>query len=268
MPILNDLDNIRFGDQPIDTVYARDELLWSRIPPPYDDVIAEDAPIAWWKLDEADAATAIVDTQGLMNLNREGTGTLGVPGIPSGGTAFDANGVGRFVTPAPWNWAGIADACTIECWFKDTPDHVGTQQRIMGNYQSSTIGVAQFDLPATTNRVRFYTATGSGLLSASAPPGSDYLDGEWHHLVGTRELVNGDSMVVKLYVDGDYQAQNTFAGVPTASLTANFRVGGYGASPALPCLGEIDQTAVYDYVLSPSQIALHHRAGAYNPGAG
>jgi hypothetical protein len=245
------------GDVVPDAIYIGDELQYLGSLPTYEEAVAADGPLSWWKLDEDNSATSAVDTMGVRNLTREGAGTLGIAGINASSTAYDASlgGTGRWVTSA-WDWTSIKDANTIECWAAPL---LGTRQRIMGNYQSSSIGTTLLDLNAVGG-VRAYLPYGPGALSATAPNEVVITDGAWHHCVVTRSHQDG-VLTLEVYVDGERVIYATRVVADAANHIANFRVGGYGASGAEPLLGKIDQAAVYDYVLSPNRIKVHYWAG-------
>ncbi|GAB3174355.1 hypothetical protein GCM10027059_46410 [Myceligenerans halotolerans] len=91
-------------------------------------------------------------------------------------------------------------------------------------------------------------------------------DGEWHHAAGT---LGTDGL--RLYLDGELVATDTDA-TSAQSYNGYWRVGGdnlNGWSPSSPTrdfTGDIDEVAVYEHVLTPEQVSLHHLVGLTGEG--
>ncbi|MEI2639941.1 MAG: LamG domain-containing protein [Microthrixaceae bacterium] len=77
--------------------------------------------------------------------------------------------------------------------------------------------------------------------------------GEAHHLVGTY-----DGSHVRIFVDGVLSAVQTKTGLLTGS--GPFWIG-KNSVHGYPFDGAIDEVAVYDSVLSPTQVTAHYQAG-------
>src|SRR5262249_14617284 len=92
-------------------------------------------------------------------------------------------------------------------------------------------------------------------------------DGNWHHLVGVCDEVNGRLL---LYVDGQSNAVNTsVAGGIRATanpyLTIGSRQSGTGPNLDAQFNGVISDVAVYDYALSATQVVTHYLAAGIAP---
>ena len=80
---------------------------------------------------------------------------------------------------------------------------------------------------------------------------------EWAHLVETF-----DGTTVKLYVNGALSTSGTASGF-TANTGAPLLIGSsdYGSGPTEPFPGLIDEVAVYNRVLSATEVQLHYDSG-------
>jgi hypothetical protein len=110
----------------------------------------------------------------------------------------------------------------------------------------------------TNGKVYFYGGqTGNNNISGDITPG------RWTHVVGTSAGMSGtDNMFLYIdgvlvssrqslgdpMVDGDALATHLGSGVKTANVTGDFE-------------GYLDEARIYDYVLSPADIALHYAQG-------
>jgi hypothetical protein len=117
--------------------------------------------------------------------------------------------------------------------------------------------------------LRFFVRNAAGTVSSA---GSSYVpanDGKWHHVVGVCDEAGGH---VYLYMDGALLVSNAIApgsGLLTSSMpltigareSANFTT----VSNDFQFIGKIDEVAVYNRVLSASEVQNHYYASGVGP---
>lgn len=222
----------------------------------YHSLVQADAPYAYYRLDEADAAVAIADSSGNA---RTGTGNAFQSSASSGVTdppvkSSNHNGAtnNRHVDCGFKN-ASLRSAVTIECWVNQA---VRTNARAVGLNDGNTANIGMSLGTQNTSGTLYWEATingtyrsygGTTTISASA----------WHYLV-----VTFDGNLVKLYVDGSLDNTSAAFG-PAVSIVNVAGVGNYDIgrarsdSAANQWNGQTDEVAFYDYALSQAQITAH-----------
>jgi len=224
----------------------------------YGVVISADSPSLYWRLNEAGGTLAqdssLNGNSGLIS----GTETFGQPGVlPSTGTAISfagTDGVIAGVNPVnnPLNFS-------LETWFKTTTNQGG---KLIGFGDAQTGTSSNYDRNVYMNRdgtLAFGVWTGQANLASST---ASYNDGSWHHLVATQSTTNG----LVLYVDG--AAVGTNSQTAAQPYTGYWRIGGdnnWGDGGA-GFNGTLDETAVYNSVLTPTQVLNHYQL-VYPPAA-
>ncbi len=256
--------------------------------PPYPDIVLADGPIAYWRLDEGPnngAGNNGVTAHDIAG-GHDGSYTNAILGLP-GYNAFDPATVANFGTFATsYSYAQEQDLSglgTTNIDFSETSD--GNSEFSVEAWAKGAVGQTlnnrivnkghffdeQFALdlgttsPSTAYRFTLRDASGTAhdARSTIVP------DGNWHHLVGVCDEVNG---LVEIYIDGVLNATNNF--------NPNFLPGsGLFVDPQLVTIGNADTTstgtgvytaqfigsiadvALYNYPLSSSQVAAHYKSG-------
>jgi hypothetical protein len=220
--------------------------------------------------DPATYAAMILAESGLVNYYRFedalGSGTLadsvgGNTGTVTGAVTFQTDSrigkcaefSGGYISiPRP-----VQDDFSIEIWMKPNgcPD--------AGVAWWEGWGVVNGEVSGYTNDYGIAIVR-SGLVTAGVHDdlslrGGFVADGKWHHVVFTRQRSTG---IVRLYVDAE-EVSNKVGN--TNSLTKPATLG-IGARPsgAGPFYGLLDELAIYNVVLTPSQILNHFNAGGRN----
>jgi hypothetical protein len=148
----------------------------------------------------------------------------------------------------------VAGNFSLELWVNTTADSLTGIQAYQGNglIWSDVAGTNNdFILAVLNNRAAFFTGNpdttiiGSTLLN----------DGQWHHVVVTREQGVGKS----LYVDGVLEAMGSTNNSPLGA-NRNINIGGNTIDHRY-YKGLIDEVALYSYALSSSQVLAHYTAG-------
>lgn len=228
----------------------------------YFGTILADSPAGYWRLGEASGITA-ADASGNAH---DGTYAPNSGGAWTGGTlgqtgALDAdsdtsalfNGSTGIVDCGTSAALGLVTALSVECWIKTT-NADGTANPIITKWLTSGSNYS-FYLGRVGNLVSLYV----GDLTHVDMSESLVNDGDWHHLVATVE--SSPSKVLRLYVDGIQQGTATWDS--TGGTGAKLEIGGNEDVSGEWFDGTIDEPAVYDYTLTPAQIAAHHIAGRF-----
>lgn len=209
------------------------------IPGNYSKTILADTPSGYWRME--DASGNLARSAGTADLLTSGSAqTYGVAGHSGQGITF--NGSGRFGTGAGADFAFSSGS--IEAWFKTT-DVIGGA----GGYAGIITKQQAYGMFNRTGTFVSFDWSGGGELSS----GISVADGLWHH--GVLTWVAGGSRV--MYLDGVQVA--TQGGFNIANQTVDFQVGDGNAAQFF--IGTIDEPAVYNYVLTPTQVTQHYNAG-------
>lgn len=229
---------------------------WQAIPPSlYTATILEDAPAAYWNLDEAAGATVLTDSSG--------NGHNGVPSFPTLGAS------GRVVTAAQFaaNEADYASFTqnvgnfgtgdfTVEVWVQtqSASGQVLLAKRNSGGHGSFWLlgmnnGVPYGELDQDGNATNYNVAAGTQAIN----------DGQWHHVALVRQ-----GNTTSLWVDGILSGSGASPGTTDISNSANVTAGNFyydgfgGSQPANAFLnGALDEVAIYDHALTALQIQTH-----------
>jgi hypothetical protein len=239
----------------------------------YARVVVADKPVAYWRLDEPDASTTATDAVGSFHgayLANAGTFTYGAPnGIPNETNA--AVGItGGAVVSVPYalelnpygNWSA-------EIWLK--PSSLGTDG---GDYR--VVFSSQWNLFPNPYHGWYVYQQPNHTFALAPQPGNFFIQarpndpangdllvaGKWYHLV-----ITDDGVAFRVYVNGEQRGSLSTA-------TAGFIPNGVNGDPSIqagatvlgrrtdsafnPFLGTIDETAFYNYALSPTQVQLHY----------
>jgi len=229
----------------------------------YSSIVLADRPLGFWKLDEAAGISAASDSSGNGYHGTYNAGvTRGVSGpllLESTTTSafFDGTGTGTVTLPNSLV-IPVNSPITVEFWtYVTTADAAGGHSSFtLGNLTSPNF--CKGHVPWSTGQIYwdYGLNTGVGRIWGSYP--SSGLD-HWTHVV----LVSAGALgsLRSIYLNGVILYAENASGGPAVSLTGGF-IGGepIGGSYAK---GKISQFAVYNYVLSATQIAAHYRAAGY-----
>ncbi|MCB0164434.1 MAG: putative Ig domain-containing protein [Anaerolineae bacterium] len=212
---------------------------------------------AHWKLDEVGSPTNFIDSYGGNN----GTCTPGScptpgAGIVNGGLVFNGNHMVDVPNSASFNWAN-SDSFSLEAWIKPAQACTGTEV-ILGKYASSGATWWLGCEDGSNTAGLFLRDSTSNTLTLEGT--KDLNDGQWHHLVATRNAATNEH---HLYVDGVSEASSTYSFTGTFSNSSPLNLGYYITnSPDFPFIGTLDEVAIYKRVLSSGEITSHYNAGS------
>ena len=213
--------------------------------------VLADAPSGYWPLDETSGSTLSSLTGGPANDGRLSTDAT----LTGSGIAFTATNQQGALVPRL-----VQDDFTLECWFRTGSGNGGgswynDMPLIQGDFPG---GANDFGLALSPDgRVVFGGRDGPDVVRSAA--GTN--DGQWHHVVLTRNATNGTAL---LYVDGVLAGTGTGTG-PTGSLDAAdvLGLGMNWIDDAQTLAGVLDEVAVYPRILTPAQVAYHYARGSH-----
>ena len=210
------------------------------------------SPQLYWRLGEASGST--VSDAGPQGINGSLTGTYtrNVPGALDGIT----NSATRFaqgfaataiVLPNPSRYSS-------EVWFRTTTTSGG---KLTGFGSSAVANSSNFgDHVVMRNDGTLLFGTGTSTVSSTQALN----DGRWHHVVATQGPAG-----LRLYVDGALTASST--ATPSQTFSGYWRLGADntgGASGSSFFNGDLDEFAVYQSVLSASDVRARYLLGVAN----
>ncbi|MGB9714852.1 MAG: LamG-like jellyroll fold domain-containing protein, partial [Thermodesulfovibrionales bacterium] len=208
----------------------------------------------YWKLDEG--SQPYTDFYGSSNATCSNCPTA-VTGIVDGAQRFSSSNRVNVADDSTFDWTA-SDSFSIEFWMKTEASSTcsGTQV-IIGRDDVSTPlhwwvgcwdgGKAGFVLRDKNNNI--------AILNYSNPSAKDITDGEWHHIVAIRDSSTNE---VSLYVDGVKEASTTTVYTGDFDSTANINIGWLNTGSYYYFVGNIDEVAVYNRVLTDNEILSHY----------
>jgi hypothetical protein len=251
----------------------------------YGAIIAADNPVAYWRLDET-SGTLAEDAVGTFDgayTPGGGTVTYGVtPGIPnSTDTAVTLAGGATIQV----DWAPELNPDTVwsvETWLNPSSlsANGGDYRVVLSSqynlYPNAYNGWYIYQEPG--NLFAFVPQPGNGFITAGPNDpahGNQLVAGNWYHLVVTDDTtnfnvyINGDLITTYPVASSDFVPNgdgiNADGSVATPSGDdgfpddgANFVIGQRTDAQFNTFLGSVDDTAIYQYALTPHQIALHY----------
>jgi hypothetical protein len=255
----------------------------------YGAIVAADNPVAYWRLDETNGTLAedAVGTFDGAYTPGPGTITYSVPtGIPNS-TDPAVTLAGGATIQVPWAPELNPDtAWSVETWLNPSSLSLnGNDYRIVlsSEYNDQNAGYPYngwylYQQPA--NDFAFVPQPGNGFITAgpnNPANGNQLIAGNWYHLVVTDDTTNWN-----IYINGALITSYPVANIPfipngdginpdgNAALNsvdasddgANFVIGQRDDAQFGTFLGTVDDTAIYQYALSPHQVALHYAGAA------
>jgi len=222
----------------------------------YFQVVAADTPQAYWRLDEPTGSTTAHD---LTGHGHDGTYKGGVTLEAAGAIAHDADtaatfdGTSGYVdVPGAFAFAGMT-AFTLEGWLKpaDVADYHAWIGRNDG--QPPSEGYLGYIDPMGPFYMLERTDTGTKIYAQGIVVPAV---ATWAYVVLTYQPGVGSIV----WVNGQAGPTET-PDVSLAGATSDFIIGAENGGATSWWTGEIDEVAVYDYVLSAARIQVHYMVG-------
>ncbi len=222
----------------------------------YPDILAADAPLRYYRLDEASGTTAYDVGGGCQHGAYVGGPTLGVAGAISGDpdTAITLSGSSQYVNLPTTGLPTGANPFTVEAWIKITANPTSNVRSIVfiGAIGSNSAAVLALN---TSGQLYAFLWTGA----ATTPSGAISLNA-WHHVAMT---YTGTTLAC--YLDG--ALVNSVAATAALSYgTGAAQIGAANGSATYTDFpGSVDEVVMYASALSSTRIAAHYSAGHSGP---
>jgi hypothetical protein len=246
------------GDASLDVVQkndaSKDVVTGDAAAVTYKATVLADNPVGYWRLGGTTSIAA--DELGLHPGTQHGNVMFGVPGA----IVNDPDTAARFVdrtgwiqVPGPFQFTGMVPF-SIEVWANSDPitDYFPLASCDGPINTGPHYGWGfYFDLDGTLDFGR-YDADAGGKYIAATPTAPS--TGAWHHYVATV-----DGTTEKIYVDGVF-ADSAPAG-NAAATPDDFTIGADTQGTGVRFQGILDECAIYDVALSPTQVKHHYDVG-------
>ncbi|MEO5916349.1 MAG: LamG-like jellyroll fold domain-containing protein [Luteolibacter sp.] len=182
-------------------------------------------------------------------------------GIGSGGISYTAGRVDSLAATFNGTSGSVEIATPIEknfsiaCWVKTTATGgTGQWYNGMGLVDADVGGVtADFGLALVGTKIGF----GVGNPETTLLSGSSVNDGNWHHVVATRDNATG---ALKIYIDGVLNASGTGA-TGARSAPNSIHIGSVGGTVGF-YNGSLDEVRIYNMVLGQAEISKLANVGS------
>lgn len=243
-------------------VLATGVVIRSGGPGGYPQVVLNDGPVAYWRLNDLAGTEAVDQTaHALDGTYTSGGVTLGAIGPlradPSEGVTFDGT-VGQMVSPLSPLLTVVGGSFSIEAWIalSTVPSFGNTFEPVLnaaGRWFISVNATSQLSFSVNDGT---HTPIATGLHPIVA-------DGTYHHVVGTR---NTNNSTILLFLDGALVASTpdttSFSLTALPATGSQVEVGG-AASVWFP--GTVSEVALYSSALAPIQVSAHYAAATAPP---
>jgi hypothetical protein len=222
------------------------------VPGSYVGTILGDSPLVYYRLDETGGTTAADSSGHGYTGTYTARATLNQPGATSDGDgAISVSGQavsGGAATALP---SGTA-ARSVEVWFKTTAPPSSPYGSALVSWGTETT-TQMFALKVySATQMKLTNWTNAYLFAV--PAGANTLDGQWHDVVAT---YNGSTATI--YYDG--QSLGTQAvNFNTVDSAIGLVLGAQTGQNDTPFVGALDEVAVYNTVLSATQVQAHYHA--------
>jgi len=195
--------------------------------------------------------------------------------IPSGGTksptpapsftntkSIDFDGVDDYVDCGSYSLLNSGTAVTASVWFKSSVYTNYGRLLMAGKH----VEIYQSASAYTVTQGRFYYrlrgAAGIPFATfggSSATGVGDLCDGDWHHLC---IVWDNSTTTAIIYEDGVPVITNTSATGTLNPATQPFYIGAETSVPSNPIQGKVDEVALWDTALSPTDVAAVYNSGS------
>ena len=226
----------------------------------YSAVVLGDQPTGYWRLDEASGATA-ADSSGNGYSGAITAGvTYGVPGAltTDGDTAMGfSNALGGYVTTSltPGNWP----AMSVEGWVKQTSSANANDQIMATRNAGTNTGFELYSGAAGSPQINWCLDTSVSGIHCFPSSYSTSLN-TWYDVV-----ITYDGSYDREYINGVQQGTGYAQTGNVVSSGLPLQLGRCGLSscntPPYIWDGTLDELAIYQTALSPSQVLNHYMAG-------
>ncbi|MHB1266284.1 MAG: baseplate hub domain-containing protein [Acidithiobacillus ferriphilus] len=229
---------------------------WGITKAPYAQTVLQDKPVAYWPLDELSGTVANDQSGNGYNGTYTGDFTLGLAGIPAGGTGAKFDGTTGYVV-APLVTAAVA-SFTLEAWvnFDGASALHGpfVENGNGANGYSMGCGSGTYDT-AGNDFMSLYEVKSWNLPSTTTPIPTT----GWHHCV----IVVGANVETTYYLDGIQVGTNANSVIIAPTGNSYLATDYLGAADRY-FGGILSNCAIYNTALSAARILAHYNAGMGN----
>jgi hypothetical protein len=234
----------------------------------YAGTVLADNPVAYFRFSETGGTTAANSSTVTSPINGTYTNNVALnqpsfPGLtPAPVIAAGFDGTSTYVALSGMNGPGPnqmnGQSFTLEAWIQTTANSLTGTQAYQGNglIWADVAGVANdYIFAILNNRLSFFTGNPDTSLNGTTMLN----DGNWHHVVATRQ-VTGTNSVLSIYVDGVSDATPlTLSSTQPLTDNPNVALGG-NTLDSRYFTGLMDEVALYNTALTPAQVLSHFRA--------
>src|SRR6266540_3052421 len=227
---------------------------------PYGATVLADGPVAYWRLGET-SGTAYKDSTGHTSdatLNSQANATQGLLGaiVNDGDKALRWNSASPYLRVPHNAVLNLGNVLSVEAWVK--PSDLNARRTIYSNRLANAAGGFSLDVgPADGTQPGSVTVATPGwynVITANNVVGTD----RWYHVVYVRSGVAVGQQ--KVYVNGVEVGLAVDSPIAFADNTDDKLIGA-GTNIGLQFVGDMDEVAVYNRALTPSQVQAHYTAG-------
>ena len=231
----------------------------------YAERIVRDHPVAFWRLNET--STAIYDLVGGHDGTCDTGLSQGVAGalVDDPDKAINFTGFGGITIPSSPDLNPFT-AFSVELWARPDPAGAGTDRALFVSRATASGWHYGYYLAANASD-QWQFDTGHKTSGISTLTGGGVTNQTWYHLVATFDAGTGNK---NLYVNGiltasSVEAIGTFApnnavneGTNSDEGIGKTTVSDMYVGEGTFYFGDLDEVSVYDYVLTPEQVAHHY----------
>ena len=216
------------------------------VPSQYSATVLAGDPRGYWRFGEPPGSTTLHDSSGNANHGvYEGGVTLGVPGILADNTAATYDGINDIGRVPDSNTLDVGGSLTLEGWIKRSSTAKAHQLMAKGNAFQLTVMNAGSGNQVWLRKPNVTTLARSNVAIPA--------DGAYHHVVAT---INGPGSTARIYIDGVDQTDLTLT-APQSLVDTTFPLV-FGTTNSGSA--QYDEFALYDQVLTPTEVGEHHDA--------
>lgn len=208
--------------------------------------------VAWWPGEPGQASGTIDDIAAPYS---PGT-AVGGAGYASGmvGTSLRIAASGDYVTVPHAPKLNLGARFSIQAWISGSNTAPTGSARTIVSKRPPGSGSGYW-LYVTEDKLNLALQTGSSSWLFEAPA-TALLNGCWRHVV-----VTADPGLIRLYVDGRLIKQYTTSGIGSLANTEPLWIGGSPTDPTDWFNGRLDEVALFNRVLTPSEVTAVYDAG-------
>ena len=229
---------------------------------PYTAAIVAARPVAYYHLDETNTYVDTVVTEainfGFYNGTYINYPLLGEAGATKNtGTSVSFDGSGQHVDLAALDWLQIIGQITLEAWIKPGDSYATTMAHIVGRGPGAYAGTPREVSLRIVNgayQIRRWQANVGEIGASFTMPLEDV--GSWVYLAGTF-----DGIAWHLYRNG-VEVASTPDTAGSGNADGGWAIAARAATPFDVAdsffMGNVDEVAIYNYALTPSQVTQHY----------